>query len=170
MKALFSILAILSGVVLPTQDRAQSLIAKEWSLLTDSTSGCLVGVQYGHNGDYRSEASCFDRNRKWKTFFAHETNVLSTFLIEQLGDTSVTQIHTCPYEVATKGELATYCLQRIYKVNWYTLDDKYAHVKGSTYEDEAGNFHSAQDDLQQELKSEAGLKLLTQKWKEILIE
>jgi hypothetical protein len=41
--------------------------------------------------------------------------------LKQLKDKSKSQTHTCPYDVATKGELAIYCLQGIFKTNFYNL-------------------------------------------------
>lgn len=36
-------------------------------------------------------------------------------------DKAKTQIHTCPHDDATKGELALYCLQGISNINFYEL-------------------------------------------------
>jgi hypothetical protein len=56
---------------------------------------------------------------RWNSFlFETHKGELALFLINQLPDKTTTQIHTCPYENATKGELALYCLQGISKVNF----------------------------------------------------
>ncbi len=85
--------------------------------------GCLTGGQYVRDdGKWGGEGCAFSIDNQWKTFlFKTDKQQLGAFLIQQLKDKSKTQTHTCPYDVATKGELAIYCLQGILKTNFFEL-------------------------------------------------
>jgi len=52
---------------------------------------------------------------EWEKFSNNDKNELTTFLISKLGDTTTTNIHTCPFLNATTGEMAVYSLQHIHK-------------------------------------------------------
>lgn len=146
----------------------QETISEEWILLSDSLKGCTTGGQYCDNGNCGGEACCFDISKDWQSFFKHSKEELSNFLLTQLSDTSQSSIHICPYFNATKGELAVYCLQRIYKVNWYDLNLKYKHIQDGSFVKDDGNFYSTQNELQKELKNKKGLDLLISEWKKKL--
>lgn len=142
----------------------QSSIFDEWDLLSDSLKGCTTGGQYCKDGNCGGEVCCFDVDRSWQSFFKHNQNELSNLLINQLSDTSLSSVHISPYFNATKGELAVYCLQRIYKVNWYDLNPKYSAIKDGSFMKEDDKFYSVQNELQNELKSKKGLELLIKEW------
>ena len=113
-----SILIISFLLVLKLNGFGQTkIISEEWNLLSDSIKGCTTGGQYCNNGNCGGEACCFDKSKQWQSFFKHDSQELSVFLISQLSDTSESSIHICPFFNATKGELAVYYLQQIYKIN-----------------------------------------------------
>jgi len=100
-------------------------IPEKWIYLSDSSSACLTGGENCKNGHCGNEGCALSNNIHWKHFLNLNKNELSTFLIGQFNNQDTTQIHTCPFDNATKGELAVYCLQHIYKVNWYDLVPQY---------------------------------------------
>lgn len=163
-----SILIILFFLLLGLKGFGQETISEEWILLSDSLKGCTTRGQYYNNAKYGGEACCFDISKDWQSFFKHSKEELSNFLLTQLSDTSQSSIHICPYFNATKGELAVYCLQRIYKVNWYDLNLKYKHIQDGSFVKDDGNFYSIQNELQKELKSKVGLVSLINEWKKKL--
>ena len=88
---------------------------------------CLVGGQRVNQGKWGGEGCVLTLNKQWVNFLNKTDNKqLSSFLIKQLPDKTETQIHTCPYEGATKGELALYYLQGISKINFYELSSAMA--------------------------------------------
>jgi hypothetical protein len=95
-----------------------------WLELAFEKGGCLTGGQHVRNGEFGGEACVLTRNRSgdWRPFFRHSKKELTDFLINQFADTSETKIHTCPFFAATAGELAVYCLSKIYLVNWYDFE------------------------------------------------
>lgn len=94
-----------------------------WNENVFQKGGCLVGGQRVKNGRFGNEA-CVLTNRKenWRPFFIQPKDSLRTFLILQFADTATTKIHTCPCMPATNGEVAVYCLSKIYLTNWYDLE------------------------------------------------
>ena len=95
-----------------------------WNVLAFEQGGCLTGGQYVHDGRFGNEGCVLTRNRPadWRPFFRYSKKDLTEFLIEQLADTTETEVHTCPFFSATAGELAVYCLSKIYLVNWYDFE------------------------------------------------
>lgn len=92
-----------------------------WNSLVFQQGGCLTGGQYVTNGHFGGEGCVLTENRRadWRPFFRHNKKELTEFLIDQFADTSHTRVHTCPFGLATSGELAVYCLSKIYLMNWY---------------------------------------------------
>lgn len=151
---------------LTKQDKAvESSVRDNWFFLADSVSGCLVGGEYCYNGKCGGEGCCFDIDERWENFFKQNEIEIAEFLLTQLSDTTKTKVHVCPFFVATKGELAIYCLQRIYKINWFDLDTKYSKYTDGTLMGGV-DYYSRQAELQKELSSNDGIVLLTGKWKE----
>ena len=95
-----------------------------WHSLVFDRGGCLTGGQYVTDGKFGGEACVLTENRRadWRPFFKHSKKDLTEFLVNQFADTSKTRIHTCPFAIATAGEVAVYCLSKIYLVNWYDFD------------------------------------------------
>ena len=148
--------------------QAAPSIEKQWSFLADSSHGCLVGGQYYYKGKADNPHCCFNKDKRWIKFFSYDKDKLSALLIDQLADTAHSGVHVCPYFTATKGELAVYALQKIHKINWYDLDQKYSKYTDGTleaYED----YYSLQDELQKELARPEGLNLLVRRCKEVLL-
>lgn len=143
-------------------------IETTWTYLADSIGGCLVGDQYCYDKKFRGKACCLD-NRWWQVLFEYDKTELSDFLVQQLNDTTTSRVHTCPYFNASKGELATYCLHRIYKVNWYDLDSGYfKYIDGSLVQSE--DYYSLQEVLQNLLENEDELKKMKKLWSVIINE
>jgi hypothetical protein len=93
-------------------------LKKEWDSLTN-VKGCLSGGQWIKDKKWGGEGCILTIDKAWSSFlFEADKGELALFLINQLPDKTTTQIHTCPFENATKGELALYCLQGISKVNF----------------------------------------------------
>ncbi|WP_146106244.1 hypothetical protein [Aureicoccus marinus] len=96
----------------------------EWEELVYQKGGCIGGMQYAHQplGDEMEEYLVFGMS-SWKVFVKQENNHLFEFLISQFSDTTKTKVHTCPFFIATNGEMAVYAIQKITKVNWYDFED-----------------------------------------------
>jgi hypothetical protein len=91
---------------------------RRWDSLT-SIKGCLTGGQWVKDKKWGGEGCILTIDKAWNNFlFDVDNKELALFLINQLPDKTTTQIHTCPNENATKGELALYCLQGISKINF----------------------------------------------------
>lgn len=108
--------------------------AKEASSIIDSNQiklkwdslcqikGCLVGGQRVWKGKWGGEGCVFSINKDWVHFLSNvEKKQFAEFLIQQIPNSEKSKIHTCPFDVATKGELAIYCLQGLYLTNFYDL-------------------------------------------------
>jgi hypothetical protein len=95
--------------------------------------GCLVGGQSNNtnnNREFGGEGCAFSIDKQWRDFlFKTDKKQLAAFLIEQIREKSKTRTHTCPYDLATKGELAVYCLQGISKVNFDDLSPEFKLVQ-----------------------------------------
>src|SRR5690606_5086932 len=85
-----------------------------WEIVTQKSS-CLTGGQYGVNGEFRSEGCVMDETEEWEMLFKKPKTDLTEFLLTKLEKSDTTKVHTCPFFLATEGELAVYTLQRIYK-------------------------------------------------------
>lgn len=95
-----------------------------WDYLAFQKGGCLTGGQYIRNERFGNEGCVMTRSKDWETFFDRDQQELTHFLISKLtGDTTKTEIHTCPFFAATEGELAVYSLQKMYKINWYDFEE-----------------------------------------------
>jgi hypothetical protein len=97
-----------------------------WQSLVFEKGGCLTGGQYVKDGHFGGEGCVLTQHRKgrpdWRPFFRNPKKDLTEFLISQFTDTSTTHIHTCPFAIAKAGEVAVYCLSKIYLVNWYDFE------------------------------------------------
>lgn len=98
-----------------------------WQDLVFNKGGCLTGGQRVKEGRFGNEGCVLTNKRNpkrvnWRPFFAHPKEELIDFLIEQFADTSTSRIHTCPFMPASGGEVAVYCLTKIYLINWYDFE------------------------------------------------
>ena len=92
-----------------------------------TVKGCLVGGQWIYQGKFGGEGCVLTIDKAWKGFlFQTDKKTLAQFLIKQLPNKEMTLTHTCPHHVATKGELAIYCLQGISNINFYELSPAFA--------------------------------------------
>lgn len=110
-------------VVATADDTLKTQIDSLWNKLAFEKGGCLTGGQYSYNGVFGGEHCVLTDDAEWKRFFTYPQKELSEFLISKMSDTTATRIHTCPFYHATAGELAVYCLQRIYRINWYDFKE-----------------------------------------------
>lgn len=93
-----------------------------WTKVT-SNSSCLTGGQYQVNGKFNSEGCILDHSEDWEILFNSPKSSLTEFLITKLEKSDTTAVHTCPFFLATEGELAIYALQRVYNKNWFDFDE-----------------------------------------------
>ena len=105
-------------------------IKANWGKLC-KIGGCLTGGQYANNGKFGGEGCVLTNDSEWIIFFSINERDLAAFLIKQIPDRTKTIIHTCPFQNATKGELAIYCLHNIYKTNFYELSDDYKKLEAN---------------------------------------
>jgi len=98
-----------------------------WNIITQKSS-CLTGGQYETNGEFRSEGCVMEETKEWEILFEKPKKILTEFLLTKLEKTETTSVHTCPFFLATEGELATYALQRIYVKNWFDFEE-FKHFK-----------------------------------------
>lgn len=106
-------------------------IEHQWKLLINIRG--FVGYIEDENKKGKHEehimCSCGDRksvfieNKYWNKFFTQPKLLLVPFLIDKMADSSMTRLFR--YDVLTEGELAVYCLEFIYKKNWYNLSKEY---------------------------------------------
>lgn len=97
-----------------------------WHELVYEKGDCLTGRQRVVNGRFGNKLCVLTSKNNatqadWSPFFNHPKEELTAFLVSQLADTTKTRIHTCPFFVATTGEVAVYCLSNIHLKNWYDL-------------------------------------------------
>lgn len=84
--------------------------------------GCLVGGQRIWQGKWGGEGCAFSLDKSWQEFvFKTDKKGLTEFLINQIPDKTQSKLHTCPFDLASKGELAIYCLQGLNSINFYDL-------------------------------------------------
>jgi hypothetical protein len=109
----------------PAAQNVATSIEEEWRALTQA-SFCFLGSEY-----YYADASVpreggppFDPYQWLPSLRVDEPKGID-FLVRQISDRSPSPVHVDPYQPATKGELAVYCLQHITKVNWYELKPEY---------------------------------------------
>ncbi len=87
--------------------------------------GCLTSGQ--HWGPGTSEGSIF-RDKEWKRFFNLSSNQTIHFLMDRIDSTIETNVHVCPFHMASEGELAIYASEHILKKNWYESDSSYIEL------------------------------------------
>ena len=136
-----------------------------WHELVLKKGGCLTGGQRTRDGKFGSEACVLTDNRRvdWSPFFAHPEEELREFLISKFADTSKTRIHTCPFYSATNGEVAVYCLTKIYLINWYDFEP-FATYNGREI---SGSMDSEQVWLQAILEDPKQRKVLIEEWRKL---
>lgn len=139
-----------------------SEITHEWKRLCRK-GGCLTGGQYCRGEKCGNPACVLNYELDWQIFLKRPRNELVPFLLDQFSDTSQTQIHTCPFFNATKGELAVYCLQHVFKTNWYNLDKEFREFLNR----EVNETENMQIWLQDILKDAYKCSILKQHWKKI---
>jgi hypothetical protein len=137
-----------------------------WQELVYEKGGCLIGGQRVVDGKFGHEMCVLTSTRNatradWTPFFEHSDEELTDFLIQQLSDTSKTRIHTCPFFVATSGEVAVYCLSKIHLKNWYDL------TPFTSYRDRkpTHSIDSEQAWLQEILEDSVERKVMIQEWR-----
>jgi hypothetical protein len=93
-------------------------ISSKWNTLL-SQGGCLVGSEdWDPNG--LGEGTCL-RESRWQEFFNIPLTEAVPCLIERIGSQESTNIHVCPFQNATEGEMAVYTLQHFLKTNWIEM-------------------------------------------------
>ncbi len=100
-------------------------IDSAWRILTKK-NGCLTGGQYVQNGKIGGEGCIMSNSIEWKLFFKRPKDELTKFLVSRLEKRDTTRVHTCPFFLATEGELAIYALQGVHSKNWF--DFKEFHI------------------------------------------
>ncbi|HKC63451.1 MAG TPA: hypothetical protein VKB86_07430 [Pyrinomonadaceae bacterium] len=104
---------------------------EEWEELAE-IGGCTFGRVY-YDPEFESikiperdnpEAGVIF-SRRWIAFLRRDKDETVPFLISQIPNKSRTHVHIDPFDMATKGELAVYCLQFILKRNWDELKEDY---------------------------------------------
>jgi len=93
-----------------------------WNYLAKQ-GGCLTGNQYSLFVENSGEDCVMVESEIWDIFFKRDKKELTDFLFSKMADTMESSIHTCPFDVATNGELAVYCLQKIHGKNWFDFND-----------------------------------------------
>lgn len=159
----------ISTVQVDTLASQQSLsLDSLWQELAFEKGGCLTGGQRVVDGKFGHEMCVLTSTRNatradWTPFFEHSDEELTDFLIQQLGDTSKTYIHTCPFFVATSGEVAVYCLSKIHLKNWYDL------APFTSYRDRkpTNSIDSQQAWLQEILEDSVKRKLMIDEWRSL---
>lgn len=153
------------GATNPILPADNSELEKLWRSLVFEQGGCLTGGQYVTNGHFGGEGCVLTENRRadWRPFFKHSKKELTEFLISQFADTSTTRIHTCPFMAATAGEVAVYCLSKIYLVNWYDFKPFLEYQK----RDITGSADSPQAWLQAVLEDPKRRKQLANEWRKL---
>lgn len=150
-----------------TQSRVEPInLDSLWQFLVFDKGGCLTGGQHAHDdGTFGGEGCVLTDNQQdgWKPFFYHPKEELRNFLIAQLADTSITRIHTCPLMPASEGEVAVYCLAKIYLMNWYDF------TPFLEYQDRevTGVMDSEQSWLQAILENPKQREVLIQEWQKL---
>ncbi|SMC57144.1 hypothetical protein [Moheibacter sediminis] len=105
-----------------TVENTTSNIDSLWNVVVNK-DGCLTGGQYSKNGKFGNEGCVMDNSKEWKALFEVQKYNLSYYLLSRLDKTDTTIVHTCPFFMASEGELAVYTLQRLYNKNWYDFDE-----------------------------------------------
>ena len=136
-----------------------------WQTLVFEKGGCLTGGQRVINGKFGGERCVLtnDPRVNWEPFFMHPKKELTEFLIAKFTDTTTTNIHTCPFYTATNGEVAVYCLTKIYLVNWYDFEPFLAYRDRQT----TGGDDSEQTWLQAILADSKQRALLVEEWRKL---
>ena len=141
-------------------------LEQKWIILVDSVGGCLTSGEYCTNGECGGEGCCL-KFGYFAYYLRNESRKeLAYFLINKLPDQSISKVHTCPYQNATHGELATYCLQYLFKKNWYDLSKEYKKYTDGTLEYKK-DFYSLQEVLQDLLRNSNERKKMISYWTEL---
>ena len=142
-------------------------ISELWNILVFEKVGCLGGEQYvSENKHQKEERSLVFSENDWSKFSNNDIKKLTDFLITKLSDTTKTKIHTCPFFVATTGEMAVYSLQHIHKKNWFDFSE-FKEFKEKEY---ASATEQPQIWLQNILKNKNDRKILAELYKKELIK
>ena len=99
----------------------------QWKKLY-SDGGCLTGQQHWH-GRRKPEGSVF-REVQWQDFLNYPPNEVIPFLANKFGSKALTNIHVCPFENATEGELAVFVSEYIIESNWFDCSSSYKTLYG----------------------------------------
>ena len=98
--------------------RQQDPIEPDWQALL-LHGGCLTGGQ-----DWRahgiSEGSVLHA-ATWQAFLSLPPESMVPFLTGRLSSTQLTEMHVCPHDRATEGEMALYILQLRLHANWVDM-------------------------------------------------
>lgn len=104
--------------------RQTDSVSEKWHLMVFEKGGCLGGEQYIFVKEFKSEPKQLVFNEvEWKEFAKNDKTRLTEFLLSKLSDTTKTEVHTCPFFVASNGEMAVYALQHIHNKNWFDFTE-----------------------------------------------
>ena len=104
-------------------------LKQKWDSLC-AVKGCLTGGQRVFEGKWGGEGCAFSLDKSWQDFvFKTDKNALTEFLISQIPDKTQSQLHTCPFHLASKGEMAIYCLQGLNSINFYDLSPELKKIE-----------------------------------------
>lgn len=142
---------------------------EEWEELAE-LGGCTFGRVYYHpdfelvtapERDNPEAGALF--SRRWIAFLRRDKDTTVPFLISQIPNKGQTNIHIDPYDMATKGELAIYCLQFILKLNWDELKEEYK-VRLDTIDMEYTNPQAL---LRRIIRTKRGAAEMVNLWKQV---
>jgi hypothetical protein len=126
IRFLLIVLLILAGLFgcENSQNIDTAEINVKWEALY-TKGGCLTGGQ--HWGPGASEGSIF-RKKEWKQFFEISPKLSIPFLAGRIDSKIETNVHVCPFHMASEGELAVYASEHILKQNWFDSDSYYKEL------------------------------------------
>jgi len=137
-----------------------------WDKLNEKHGGCLIGNQYSFNSKTGEENGVLNSDKRWREFLSKPKNELTNLLLRELSDTMTTKIHTCPFKLASKGELALYCLQQIYQINWFDFKE-FEEYRDKEITNETENHQSW---LQNILTRKEEREVLIDNWKKVSMQ
>jgi len=145
----------------PAAQNTAASIEEEWRNLTQA-SFCFLGSEYYYTDATvpREPAPPFDPYRWLPSLRVDEPKGID-FLIRQMPDHASSFAHVDPFQPATRGELAVYCLQHIMKVNWYELKPEY---KAMCEKVELRGYGSYQAELRSIIHNRRGAKEMKELW------
>ncbi|WP_272151078.1 hypothetical protein [Tenacibaculum aiptasiae] len=157
IRVLLVIICFVSFKIQSQAPQKTNSILEQWNYIVFDKGGCLGGGQYVTKNKREIPTMVFSQ-KEWKKFSNNKKEKLTEFLIKRLSDTTKTQIHTCPFFVATNGEMAVYALQHIHNKNWFDFNEFKSYKNKET----KSAIEQKQIWLQNILKDKMGRKKLTE--------